>query len=112
MVAAYGANNRMSRHTAHVIDKAMDTSRPKRSRALGAAICVHKFSTFRQSFAWPGNLVNGDEKWALHVNRTRRRQWIRRGKSWRPTPKQEFHNQKAVLSVGGAARESLTGSCF
>ena len=53
---------------------------------------------------WPletvlDNLVTGDEKWVLHVNIRRRKQWIHRDAQAQPTPKGDLFPKKVMLSV-------------
>ena len=44
-------------------------------------------------------LVTGDEKWVLYVNIARTRQWLSAGQKGVPTPKQDLHPKKIMLSV-------------
>lgn len=53
----------------------------------------------RRTFDWLKQLVTGDEKWALYVNHTRKRQWLPRHATPEPDPKDELHPKKVLLSV-------------
>ena len=44
-------------------------------------------------------IVTGDEKWVLHVNMKRRKQWVDKDKAPDPTPKAGLHPRKIMLCV-------------
>ena len=55
--------------------------------------CMDLITSHRNS-QWLRNLVTGDEKWVLYVNRTRRRQWLSGGETGVATPKPEMHGRR------------------
>jgi histone-lysine N-methyltransferase SETMAR len=44
-------------------------------------------------------IINGDEKWVMYVNHTRKRQWLDRDQQPEPEPKPDLHLKKVMLSV-------------
>lgn len=44
-------------------------------------------------------IVTGDEKQIRFRNPKRKKQWVKRGQATKPTPKQEFHEKKALLCI-------------
>lgn len=66
-------------------------------------ICMSLLSKKRH-FAWLDDVITGDEKWVLYVNRTRKSQWLRPGERPVPTPKPELHPKKVMLSVWWGVR--------
>ncbi len=55
--------------------------------------------TSHRNYQWLRNLITGDEKWVLYVNYTRKRQWLGVGQTGLPTPKNDLHPKKIMLSV-------------
>ena len=60
-------------------------------------------------------IVNGDEKWVLYVDHTRKRQWVNPEDLPEPEPKNYLHPKKVILSMwwdfqGIAYRELLSGN--
>jgi hypothetical protein len=55
--------------------------------------------TFHRNYQWLHNLITGDEKWMLHINHTRKQQWLEAGQRGVATPKNDFHPKKIMLSV-------------
>ena len=59
---------------------------------------------FRRNTEWLRNLITGDEKWVLHVNTRRKRQWLQQQQKPRPTPKPGLHPKKRMLCVWWGVR--------
>ena len=55
--------------------------------------------TSHRNYQWLHNLITGDEKWVLYVNHTRKRQWLGAAQKGVPTPKNDLHPKKIMLSV-------------
>jgi histone-lysine N-methyltransferase SETMAR len=55
--------------------------------------------SFRRTTDWLRYLITGDEKWVLHVNTARKRQWLLPNQKPKPTPKAGLHPQKRMVSV-------------
>ncbi len=60
--------------------------------------------TSHRNYQWLHNLITGDEKWVMHINHTRKRQWLGAGQIGVPTPKNNIHPKKMMLSVGWRVR--------
>ncbi len=58
-----------------------------------------KLLSFRRTTEWLRYLITRDEKWVLHVNTTRKRQWLYPNQKAKPTPKPDLHPKKRMLSV-------------
>ncbi|CAF4933789.1 unnamed protein product, partial [Rotaria socialis] len=58
-----------------------------------------KLLTSHRNYQWLHNHITGDEKWVLHVNHTRKRQWLGAGQTGVSTPKNDLHPKKIMLSV-------------
>ena len=55
--------------------------------------------SFRRTTNWLRYLITGDEKWALYVNTTRKRQWLLPDQKPNSTPKPGLHPKKRMLCV-------------
>ena len=55
--------------------------------------------TSHHNYQWLHNLITGDEKWVLYVNRTRKHQWLETGQTGIETPKNDLHPRKIMLNV-------------
>lgn len=66
-------------------------------------VCKQLLS-LRRNTEWLRYLITGDEKWVLHVNTTRKRQWLQPGIKPRPTPKPGLHPKKRMLCVWWGVR--------
>jgi histone-lysine N-methyltransferase SETMAR len=58
----------------------------------------------RRNFDWLDNIVTGDEKWCMHVNHTRKRQWVDKEETPKPETKPDLHVKKVMLSVWWGTR--------
>lgn len=61
-------------------------------------ICLSLLSR-RRNFNWLKDIITGDEKWALYINRSRGRQWVSVDQQPEPEPKPDLHVKKVMLSV-------------
>ena len=55
--------------------------------------------TSHHNYSWLRNLINDDEKWALHINYTQRRHLLSTGETDTITAKSVLHLKKVILSV-------------
>jgi histone-lysine N-methyltransferase SETMAR len=55
--------------------------------------------TSYRHYQWLHNLITGNAKRVLYVNHTRKRQWLGVGQTGLPTPKNDLHPKKIMLSV-------------
>jgi histone-lysine N-methyltransferase SETMAR len=67
-------------------------------REKRVAACQQNCS-LRRNFNWLDNLITGDEKWVLYINKTRKRQWLPPGAKAQPTPKAGLHPEKRMLCI-------------
>ena len=56
-------------------------------------------------YQWLHNLITGDGKWVLYVNRTRKRQWVGTGQTGIAPPKNDLHPRKIMSSVWWGVRK-------
>ena len=68
--------------------------------------CLELLSAHRH-FEWLNNLVIGDEKWVMYVNHTCKRQWLGPSETGIPTPNNQLHPKKVMLSVWWRTREVI-----
>jgi len=64
--------------------------------------CTENLSSHR-NLTWLSNIVTGDEKWVLYVNKKRKKQWLSKGQSGTPTPK-DIKPKKVMLCVWWGVR--------
>ena len=65
--------------------------------------CLELLSA-RRHFEWLNNLITSDEKWVMYVNYTCKRQWLGSGETGIPTPNDQLHPKKVMLSVWWGTR--------
>lgn len=63
-----------------------------------ADICTNLLSLHRTQ-NWLNNLITGDEKWVVYINRWRNHQWLKPRQQPVTTPKPERHPEKVMLSI-------------
>ena len=60
---------------------------------------LYGIMTSHRNYQWLQNLITSDEKYVLYVNYTRKWQWLRVGQTGLPTPKNDLHPEKIMLSI-------------
>lgn len=55
--------------------------------------------SFKRDTGWIRDLVTGDEKWVFYVTHSRKKQWLGKGETGIPTPKDDLHPKKTMISV-------------
>jgi [histone H3]-lysine36 N-dimethyltransferase SETMAR len=58
-----------------------------------------KLLSLHRNTEWLRYLITGDEKWVLHVNTIRKRQWLQPGQKPVSTPRPGLHPKKRMLCV-------------
>lgn len=89
-LSTMGKKSMLSRWVPH------DLTEYDRQRRINA--CTSLLSRSRRT-DWLHTIVTGDEKWVLHINTSRKRQWVDIGSKPEPTPKPGMHPKKVMLSV-------------
>lgn len=67
-------------------------------RAIRSDLCL-SLLTRKRNFNWLSDVVTGDEKWVLYINRNRHHQWLSVDQLPEPEPKPDLHPKKVMLSV-------------
>ena len=85
-----GFVQKLGRWTPHELSAA---NRQKRVDICSKLLAIWPRETFLDQ------IVTGDEKWVLYVNKSKKRQWVQQDAEPEPTPKGDLFPRKVMLSV-------------